>query len=165
MARDRRRERQREREEGKDVIATPRLLPLFFPFSRGFHAKQCFHGAVISFSQRTYSPSWPPVFRLSFPSLATPPLSFEPWLELSVHFPSCNLRPTSRRRPPRENLHRRRRDHVTDADVSDIARNANAQLHVFPPISRLDSNSSFFRLFFHEKGILAKDGGEDRRNK
>lgn len=159
MARDRRREGEIEREKGKkerhDVIATPRPLPFlfFFPFSHGFHAKQCFHGAVISFSQRTYSPSWPPVFRLSFPSLAAPPLSL---LELSAHFPSYNLRPTSRRRAwtdpsPGNNLHRRRRGRIiTHANVA-TARNANRKAHVFLPIASFSNFSSSFRLLPRRK--------------
>ena len=62
-----------------------------------FHAKHCFHGAVISFSQPTYSPSHrpsAPVFRCHFPLFATPPLSSPEFrLELSVHFHLHDLRP------------------------------------------------------------------------
>lgn len=158
MARDRRREGEIEREgRRKGTMLSQRLAPFpflfFFPFSHGFHAKQCFHGAVISFSQRTYSPSWPPVFRLSFPSLAAPPLSL---LELSAHFPSYNLRPTSRRRAwtdpsPGNNLHRRRRGRVvTHADVA-TARNANRKAHVFLPIASFSNFSSSFRLLPRRK--------------
>lgn len=145
----------------------PRLLPLFFPFSHGFHAKQCFHLAVISFSQRTYSPSWPPVFRLSFPSLATLPLSL-PWLELSAHFPSCNLRPTRTRRAWTDSSPGRIFTDVV-ATASQTYRTCKQHSSTFfPPISRRDASVSIpsfsqtllsFNSIFHEKGI-AKKGRE-----
>lgn len=140
--------------------------PLFFPFSHGFHAKQCFHGTVISFSQPTYSPSWPPVFRLSFPSLETPPLSF-PWLELTVHFPLYNLGPTSRRRalngpirpPPRDNLHRRRHGRVITVvmlhnfEHKSTAPRSSLPLHP----ERRDARFSSFHDSFHFHQSISKE--------
>lgn len=142
---------EREREEGKvrcyrNASPPSPILPFLPRISRKAVLSPCGNFIFATNLQSLLAPCLPPVI----PLFGDATLSL-PWLELSAHFPSCNLRPTRTRRAWTDSSPGRIFTDVV-ATASQTYRTCKQHSSTFfPPISRCDASVSirvFLKLFF-----------------